>query len=283
MTATMTSCTFCVISARLLYKQFLSARRAIDYEDWSLIAAVLIGLPSVFISVFCLTANGMGRDVWGLQHPSLVTTLYYLYINSILYVVLMILIKLSLTFFYLNIFFGRIRILLWATVVFHVISATVYVLGVVFQCLPIGYAWEKFDYAKDEPAHGHCLNINVAGWVNSGISVAADIWLLSLPLSQLHKMRLHWKKKLGATLMFMTGASVTLISCLRLASIRNYATTSNPTWDQWDILWWSTVEVEVGLICICLPTIRLIFIRIAPRIFGSESSSVSYVPEESHA
>lgn len=72
-------------------------------------------------------------------------------------------------------------------------------------------------------------------------------------------------------------ASFTVVSCLRLASVRNYASTSNPTWDQWDILWWSTVEINVGFLCTCLPTMRLILIRLAPQVFGSESPNPSYV------
>lgn len=64
--------------------------------------------------------------------------------------------------------------------------------------------------------------------------------------------------------------SVTVVSFLRLASVRHYASTSNPTWDQWDIVWWSTIEVEVGLICTCLPAMRLILVRLAPQVFGAE-------------
>lgn len=66
-------------------------------------------------------------------------------------------------------------------------------------------------------------------------------------------------------------SSVTIISILRLASIRNYASTSNPTWDQYDVLWWSVIEINVGFMCTCFPAMRLILIRMAPRVFGSES------------
>lgn len=68
-----------------------------------------------------------------------------------------------------------------------------------------------------------------------------------------------------------------MVSFLRLASVKNYATTSNPTWDQWSIVWWSTIELEVGFICTCLPTLRLILVRMAPRAFGSQDTALSYV------
>lgn len=75
-----------------------------------------------------------------------------------------------------------------------------------------------------------------------------------------------------------SAGSVTVVSFLRLASVKDYATTSNPTWDQWDIVWWSTIELEVGFICTCLPTMRLILVRMAPKAFGSsQSTNSSYV------
>ncbi|KAJ3494223.1 hypothetical protein NLG97_g4219 [Lecanicillium saksenae] len=276
MIITMTGFTVAFVVPRLTYKQFFSARKRLDIEDWTLISALAIGLPTVALTIFGLTAHGMGTDLWGLERANLIAFGRYFYVIQILYILLMAFVKLTLTFFYLNIFFGRaIRALLWGTAVFHVAGAVAFSIGIIFQCLPISYQWEKFNYINNNAVQGHCININAAGWANAAISVASDIWLLAIPLSQIHKLQLHWKKKLGAALMFLTGASVTVISFLRLASVRNYASTSNPTWDHWDIVWWSTIEVEVGLICTCLPAMRLIFVRLAPRIFGSELSHAS--------
>ncbi|EGX92625.1 hypothetical protein CCM_03998 [Cordyceps militaris CM01] len=205
MTVSVTLVTILVIMARMLYMQFFSARRHLNPEEWCIIVAATIGLPSACINVFALVPSGMSKDVWGLHPAGLVATARYFFIVSITYVVLMMLVKLSLTFFYLSIFTGRIRYLLWATIAFHVVTATTYLLGVVFQCIPTAYTWEKSNFASTNPVQGHCLDLNTAGWANSAVSVAADLWLLSLPLSQVHKLRLTWKKKVGAALMFMTG------------------------------------------------------------------------------
>ena len=69
--------------------------------------------------------------------------------------------------------------------------------------------------------------------------------------------------------------SVTIISILRLASIKKYASTSNPTWDEMNIVWWSVIEVAVGVVCTCLPTMRLILKRITQRLFASGSSKAT--------
>jgi hypothetical protein len=169
-------------------------------------AAIAVGLVSMALSIFGITGHGFGTDVWGLDQPTLVAFRRYFYVIQIFYVVLMTLLKLTFTFFYLNIFSGRgIRALLWGTVAFHVALALAFSIGIVFQCLPIPYQWEKLNHIHDATMTGYCANTNAAGWVNSAFSVLSDIWLLSIPLSQLHKLNLHWKKRLGAGFMFMTG------------------------------------------------------------------------------
>ena len=66
--------------------------------------------------------------------------------------------------------------------------------------------------------------------------------------------------------------SVTIVSILRLQSLIFFANSKNPTWDQWIVGWWSTIEVNVGMICTCLPTVRLILVRAWPRVFSTNSS-----------
>lgn len=207
MIISMTACTVAFATTRLVYKQFFSARRRLNTEDWTIIVALALGIPSASLTIYGLTAHGMGKDLWGLQRSDLSAFGRYFYIIQIIYILLMLLVKLTLTFFYLNIFFGRtIRNLLWGTVIFHILTAAAFVITIIFQCLPIAYQWEKFNYINNNQVEGHCVNINAAGWANSAISVTSDIWLLALPLSQIHKLNLHWKKKAGAALMFLTGA-----------------------------------------------------------------------------
>ncbi|OAA72332.1 hypothetical protein ISF_01405 [Cordyceps fumosorosea ARSEF 2679] len=259
---------------RVTRKHLSSASRHVHSEEWTFIATIVVGLAALAIILFGITANGMGTDVWGLDLPTLVAFRRYFVVVQVCYVVLMFLLKTTCALFFLDIFFGRrIRAVIWGTVIVHVAITTVCVIVIIFQCVPIHYQWDKFYHINDDAVTGICININAVAWVNSTFSVASDLWLLAIPLTQLHKLNLHWKKKAGAALMFMTGATVTVVSCLRLASVQYYASTSNPTWDQFDIMYWSTVEIEVGFICSTLPAVRLLLVRFAPRVFGSAASN----------
>ncbi|KAJ3492726.1 hypothetical protein NLG97_g5187 [Lecanicillium saksenae] len=264
-----------MIVTRLVYRRFFSVSRRFDSSDWTILAATVVCLPSIAVNV-SMARHGLGKDVWGLSPYDLTTFGLYFYIIQILYPILIGLIKISLTLFYLTLFPDRkIRLLLWATVCFHVMFTVSCALIIIFQCLPVGYRKATYVMQEGRLANGHCMNINAAGWANAAITVASDVWLLAIPLSQIRKLTLHWKKKVGAMIMFLTGGGVTIVSILRLQSIRYYANTTNPARDQFDLVWYSTIEVGVGLMCACLPAMRLVLGHVAPRMVGRSLASSS--------
>ncbi|KAJ6437528.1 DNA replication licensing factor mcm10 [Purpureocillium lavendulum] len=183
MTIAFGAVTTIILCIRLLYKRFFSTKQRLGIDDWTILLASPIGIPSIAMTIFGLTANGLGEDMWGLQPSSLVAFGLYFYIIEILYVLLMTIVKLSLSFFYLDIFPGRQP-------------------DVFFGPL---YQWTKHDFKTIPRPQGQCYNINVAGWVNAALTVISDIWLLAIPLTQIKQLNLHWKKKAAAGLMFMTG------------------------------------------------------------------------------
>jgi hypothetical protein len=70
--------------------------------------------------------------------------------------------------------------------------------------------------------------------------------------------------------------SVTIVSILRLQSLVTFASSDNPTWDDWQTTNWSTIEVNVGIICACLPTARLMLKRIFPALGGTSRNTKGY-------
>lgn len=60
--------------------------------------------------------------------------------------------------------------------------------------------------------------------------------------------------------------SVTIISIVRLQTLITFANSSNPSWDNLRVSQWSTIEVNVGIICACMPTLRLILVKLFPAL-----------------
>ena len=49
----------------------------------------------------------------------------------------------------------------------------------------------------------------------------------------------------------------------------------NPTYDTLASVVWSNVELNVGVICVCMPTFRRFFALILPRLCGSAENNLS--------
>lgn len=77
-------------------------------------------------------------------------------------------------------------------------------------------------------------------------------------------------------IMFCTGTFVTVISIVRLQSLIEFGDTDNPTWNNLKVSLWSTIEINVGIITCCMPTIRLIILRAFPRLSSTYRSTQAY-------
>lgn len=70
-----------------------------------------------------------------------------------------------------------------------------------------------------------------------------------------------------------------MVSIVRLQSLVSFANSANLTYDNWDVNFWSTLEVNTGIICACMPTIRQILAWYFPKVFGSGTRPGRYYPE----
>ncbi|OHE94022.1 CFEM domain-containing protein [Colletotrichum orchidophilum] len=252
-----------VVAARLIYKYFSSAQLGLD--DLFTFLAYLAVLPSFIINLVGILPAGLGKDIWTLTPHQIESFGYWFYIVEPMYFVQMGLVKMAILCFYMRIFdrtgLGK---LLWGTAAFNAVNTFVFLMVGIFQCTPIHYYWTRWDGEH----RGTCININAVPWANAIISIVLDLWILYLPLSRIRTLNLHWWKKLAVTLMFCVGTFVTVVSILRLQSLVRFANSLNPTWDQFDIAFWTCLEVPTGIICCCLPAIRLILIQVFPKLFG---------------
>ncbi|CAN9310169.1 unnamed protein product [Alternaria alternata] len=258
----------CALS-RIIYKAVFSIGE-LGYDDYSVLAALIAGVPSVVIIDRAIVPNGLGRDVWTVSFEQITNFVRYLYALEVLYFIQIALLKLTLLFFFLRIFpKPMIRRLLWATVAFNCLNGVAFTFAAIFQCRPISFYWTKWD----KEGSGQCIDINGLAWTNAIISIVLDIWMLALPLFEVFNLQLSWRKKLSVAVMFCVGTFVTVISILRLRSLVNFAASANPTWDQADVINWSNIEISIGIICACLPALRVILVHLFPKVLGTTKAT----------
>ncbi|KAJ6785462.1 hypothetical protein PWT90_01172 [Aphanocladium album] len=261
-----------IILARLIHARFFSSRRALCADDWAAFATLILAIPAAAVNLGGLNKHGLGQDLWTLSLPQISRFAFFMYIMTLFYITEMMLLKLSFCFLYLRIFPSTtLKRLLWGTVVFHALFGVAAFIASVFMCTPIDYTWLR--YLK--PMQGRCIDVSALYWTYGAITVAGDIWLLLLPLSPVLKLSLHWKKKLGIAVMLMTGFVATIISIIRFRSILSFTSSINATYDAYALSAWSDLEFNVGMICACLPTMRLLLARMWPRVFESRGTRAS--------
>ena len=187
---------------RLIFKRFYGPTVKLGADDWVICGALAIGLPCIVINITGLSAHGLGRDSWTLPLEEVSTFAFYFYVLEVLYLAEIALIKLSLSIFYLHVFPGTtIKHLLLATAIFNVAFGVAFPVAAIFQCTPVHYYWTRYSSTRS----GSCIDIGAFGWANASLSVAVDLWMLVIPLSQVPRLRLHWVKKIGVAIMFFVG------------------------------------------------------------------------------
>ncbi|KAG6098644.1 hypothetical protein E4U14_007442 [Claviceps sp. LM454 group G7] len=263
-----------VTTARLVYKRYYSSSRRYGPEDWVVVAIMVFSLPCAVVNITGLVQHGMGRDTWTLSTRTVSQFALYFWILESLYLLDIALVKMALLAFYMTIFPSAstgpwTRRLLWGCVVFNSTLAIASILVTLFQCRPVSYYWRQF---VDNGIDGFCIPSAPLAYVNGSLNVALDLWMIMIPLYRVRTLQLHWKHKAGVVIMFLMGTFITIVSTFRLASLSNFDDSINMTMEYYDVALWSTIEINVGVVGVSLPTIRLILVRISPRVFGSQES-----------
>ncbi|MCJ1396026.1 hypothetical protein MMC18_008913 [Xylographa bjoerkii] len=114
-----------------------------------------------------------------------------------------------------------------------------------------------------------CVNTFMLLYAFAISDVITDIIVLLLPLPMIWQLQLPLGRKIGISCVFLLGLVAVAASVTRLAVVtRNYLDGFDPSLDEdlmiTEILWWTMVEVGLGLIATCLPTLRFLFKDLSP-------------------
>ncbi|PVH81667.1 hypothetical protein DL98DRAFT_416320, partial [Cadophora sp. DSE1049] len=200
----------------------------------------------------------------------------FFWISELLYLSAITFTKLSLLLFFRRIFpsNGFRTATVWAGV-FIIASNISLFMALAFQCMPVHGVWTNWMY-KTPPVQ--CINVFAAVYIAAGMSITHDIMILCMPIPTLWSLNLGLRKKLNLMVMFGVGSFVIVASVIRLPSLMKMGASSDPSFDQAPVAFWTNLEVGVGIICACLPACRSLIGFYFPRLQMSlnNTSSMSF-------
>ncbi|RVX66017.1 hypothetical protein B0A52_10104 [Exophiala mesophila] len=204
---------------------------------------------------------GFGKDVWRLPFNHTSTVMKIFYIGGIIYAIAVAMTKMAFFCFYIRLF-PRSTLQKWAypILVITFIQGTIFTFLFIFQCNPISYAWTSWDGESE----GKCLNFDVGAVLHAIFNIVLDFIIFFLPMRQMWQLNLSQKKRLQVLLMFAVGFCVTVISILRLISLIQLDGSTNPPYDYIPLGYWSDLELNIGIACLCMPSARVIIRRYFP-------------------
>ncbi|KAI6333499.1 hypothetical protein MCOR29_001067 [Pyricularia oryzae] len=269
----------CVLAAiRVLSKAFVMGWNQLGLDDLCITIVIVTGIiPATIVTLNGTIPNGLGVDIWAVPVDHIYQFLKFHFIVTIIFFFQVGMLKLALLFFLIRIFLDRtVKRLLWATVAVVSTFTTITTLTMALQCYPRTEAfWMSWDGSPEY--QGECkIDVTALSLSNASFSVIADIWMLAIPLWKLRKLQLQKKKKLSVAAMFAMGTFSTIISCYRIHILSHGRNShDNFTYTELPISLWSVVELMVGVICACMPAMRLVSVQIFHKVSHTITQSAS--------
>jgi hypothetical protein len=193
-------------------------------------------------------------------------SLQYFYICQVTYKTSINLTKCSILLLFTRIF-GNIRwfkylaLLLMTVVAMYGISS---VTATIFQCTPVPRAFNK-------SISGTCIDNEKFWYANAGFSVATDVIILCMPMPLVRQLQIPRVQKVALIVVFALGGFVVITSCLRMTTINLAAVTPDTTYDITSTMW-TVIEMNIAIVCACLPMIRPLIVRLFPKLMPKSSS-----------
>ncbi|KAH6619019.1 hypothetical protein C7974DRAFT_441660 [Boeremia exigua] len=248
------SIAFFAVALRIAGK-LISKRLA--WDDAVVVAALLLTAIPV-ACVLQMALHGFGQHLWNLEDDSLKPILYYLYVSWSTYVVVLCLIKVSLVLFYIEIFrtpqFLRTAYVFLA---YMILNSVIILFIALFACSPVSSFWNR-------DIKGKCINIQAMAYSVSASALLQDLILLILPIVFIRNLQMKRSRKVAVGLMFCIGTFGFIATVMRLPSLSTFKISIDPSWDYFPVTVWTELELGAGFLCVSLPSIRMLLVRLLP-------------------
>ncbi|KAF2641859.1 hypothetical protein P280DRAFT_424408 [Massarina eburnea CBS 473.64] len=227
--------------------------RNMGMEDWTMLAAATTTL--VFLLLFIVSAEKykVGFSIMSVTLDQIVQSTKLGLAIIVFYKGTVTLIKISILMIYLRIAVSRTFSLLCKGSIALLATYQVIVMIIVpAECAPLKKAW-------DFSVEGHCINTAVFYNITSGFHILMDIWILLLPYKLILSIPRPLRERISVYAVFGLGIFGTICAMIRFHFLVVVNNSTDPFYDALPINTWSIIEINVGIVCATMPTLRPLF------------------------
>ncbi|KAI1425600.1 hypothetical protein F5Y12DRAFT_714095 [Xylaria sp. FL1777] len=214
-----------------------------------------------------VTVWGFGMHIYDIRATEILHTfrvLFWLTVTQKSSFPLILAIKLCVLFGYLRIF-SVDRLTKWGIWIGIVVISIFYIVSfflVLFRCIPVEASWNP-------TVKGRCLSYAAFLDAIGVFNIISDFYILLLPLRPIFSLNMGIARHLRIASIFGLGLFTCIASIFRFVLSIQYATDPDQTYVAAKVLYWTILEINIGLICPCIITSPTFFDTGAPKSFGS--------------
>ncbi|KAI1428562.1 fucose permease [Xylaria sp. FL1777] len=265
------------VAARLACRRFIV--RQVSWDDYFIVIAWFFAFGLSFAIDYSAT-KGLGRHDADIPASDWDPLRRSEYAFTVLYNPALMAFKTSVLVFYLRLSKNTqkvLRLASWGVLIIVNLAGTVLTLLNIFQCDPVESAFNMTD------SPGRCIPLLTEFICSAPVNIVTDLAILALPLPVLTGMRLPPRQKIILIMTFAVGIFVTIVDVVRIYYLQkaisdassstlsgnydlntSFGNSPEFAWNASLALLWSAVEVNVGIACACIPTLKPLIIRILP-------------------
>ncbi|WKT53919.1 hypothetical protein QSH57_004503 [Fusarium oxysporum f. sp. vasinfectum] len=246
----------------------IASRRLVQnklwWDDWLIVVSLLFSAGFMFdVTCYMTTRGGFGKHIWAAPPDGLEVYFHGLFIAEYLYTMSIVLVKWSILALYWRIFGSMKLTRLPISILFSIVLAwgIAVILVTTFQCSPVSAFWLRFSpNGGGEMAYKCRVNVRMFFIANAIPNITTDILMLLVPVPGIWSLQLRTAKKIALLGIFALGLFVTAVSFVRLYYVVALDFSSiDVTWLFSEEMMWTGIEVNVGTVCACLPSLKPIF------------------------
>ncbi|CAI7619166.1 unnamed protein product [Penicillium bialowiezense] len=245
---------------RLYARLFIVKKIGLD----DALAILTLAFYIIFVVLSIILINmGSGRHMDYIQYvlslPTVRDTEVYDFVAHILYTTALFLCRLSgLAFYYrLSVRSTKLHlsILIAGPLLFAAYLPQIFLL--IFHCKPVTGLW-PYEW-QPEPQTYTCLSWGLVYSVNSGISLACDVLMFTLPAMLIKQLHVSTKKKIKLSIVMFPGVFVILISAIRVWLVAKGQWASDGSWAYNPMLCVENAEIAATLVALSVPALKPVF------------------------